>query len=122
MEEDGGEAKKMPGKVTILTKNFETKHSSHKTMLGPDQEQNIDNNTTLFCQITGSTEPSRSHPDPEMALQYVQNAQPMAQQLSSHVTQNFDAQPIPVQMPLTDQNHMGGSHIWKTNQNKLGEQ
>ena len=87
MLEDGRSVKKIPGKVTSLTKNFEKKHYSHKTMLEPDQEQNKGNNTTLFRQIPGSTEPSSSHPDPEMALQYVQSAQPMAQQLSSHVTQ-----------------------------------
>ena len=102
--------------------NFKKKHSSYKTMLEPYHEQNIDNNTTMFRQITGSTEPSSSNQDPEMALQHVQSAQPMAQQLSGHVTQNLDAQPIPVQMPMTDQNHMGGSHVWKPNQNKLGEQ
>ena len=30
------EAKKMPGKVTILAKNFEKKHSVLKTLLEPE--------------------------------------------------------------------------------------
>ena len=122
MLEDVGKDKKMPGKVTILAKNFEKKHSAPKTWLEPEHRLNKDNNTTLFRQITGSTEPSSAHPDPEMALQSVRSAQPMAHQLGGHVTQNIDAQPIPGQMPKTDQNHMGGSHIEQAIQKHIGDQ
>ena len=84
-----------------------------KPVPGPEHRLNKDNNTSLFCHITGYTEPKSSCRDPEMALQsvWLRSAQPMAHHHGGQVTTYIGAEPITAQMTRTDQNSMGDSHI-----------
>ena len=100
------------GKVNIIAKMFEMEQDvAPKMKEGSHKPAMQHNNTMLSRQISGQTEVSNTHTNPEMALQSGRGACPMVEQRDDHVMQKKATQPIEAQKPETTENNVGGSHL-----------
>ena len=100
------------GKVNIIAKMFEMELDiALKLKEGNYKPAMQHNNTMLSRQISGQTEVSSTHSNPEMALQSGRAACPIVEQRDDHVMQKKAAEPIGAQKPEPADNNVGGSHL-----------
>ena len=85
----------------MMAKNYEKYQPcvNQPTVAAPKTELN--NSSSVFCQMQGGIAQAAAHSYPEMALQADgDDAQPMARTLAGHVTGRTDVQPTTAQIEL----------------------